>query len=118
VDDLLLRNGSIWVPTRDLHVRVLIIAHCSRSGHRGAETTAQIILKTFWWPSLRDDCREFVEKCLHCSVNKGKVVEQMHTSVRNQKIHYDYLYIKVKNPTYSYIVVLKDDLTNFIRLIP
>jgi hypothetical protein len=123
VDNLLEKREKIWVPTRELQIRIMIIAHCSRSGHRGGDTTAQIVLGKFWWQTVVEDCRQFVQNCLHCSINEGKVVprpiaEQMHATVRNQIIHYDYLYINEKNPNFSYILVIKEDFTNFTRLIP
>jgi transposase InsO family protein len=122
-EELFRKDGRVWVPTHDLQTRIMIIAHCASSGHRGGETTANIILEKFWWQSIREDTRQFVMNCLHCTVNAGQVVprplaEQIHASERNEIVHYDFMYINKRNPDYSYVLVIKDDLTNFVRLIP
>jgi hypothetical protein len=44
--------------------------------------------------------------------------EQIHATERNHIIHYDYLYINKKNPDFSYVLVLKEDLSHFTRLVP
>jgi hypothetical protein len=82
----------------------MIIGHCSSSGHRGGETTTQVIAERFWWYSLSNDVSEFVSGCFHCLSNAPQHVprplgEQIHASERNEIIHYD--------------LVLKDDLSNF-----
>jgi hypothetical protein len=120
-DTLLLKEGRIWVPTHNLQVRIMIIAHCSQSGHRGIDTTQTLIEKRFWWEAMQQAVRTFVLNCLHCSVNRAQVVprpfaEQMHASERNEIIHYDYLYINNRNPDFSYILVIKEDLSHFVRL--
>jgi hypothetical protein len=91
-EELFRKDGRIWVPTHDLQTRIMIVAHCASSGHRGGETTSQIILKNFWWENIRKDVQEFVMNCLHCTVNAGQVVprplsEQMHASERNEIVH-------------------------------
>jgi hypothetical protein len=53
-------------PTQDLRIRILVIGHCLSSGHRGGDTTAQVINEYFWWNSISEDCRNFVKGCLHC----------------------------------------------------
>jgi hypothetical protein len=116
-------KGKIWVPTLDLTIRIMIIGHCSASYHRGGETTFQVISNNFWWENMKEDIMGFVKNCLHCLVNAVVVprpfVELMHAKERNHLIHYDYLYINNKNPDFGrYSFVLKDDLTNFVRLIP
>jgi hypothetical protein len=120
---LLSKEGRIWVPTHSLQIRIMIIAHCSLAGHRGIETTIKNIEKRFWWDSMKSDVQNFVSNCLHCSVNRAQVIprpfaEQIHASERNEIIHYDYLYINNRNPTFSYILVIKEDYSHFVRLIP
>jgi hypothetical protein len=122
-ETLLSKEGRIWVPTHILQVRIMIIAHCSLSGHRGIDVTLKLVEKRFWWEMMKSDIRDFVLNCLHCSVNKAQVVprpfaEQMHASERNEIIHYDYLYVNNRNPNFSYILVIKEDLSHFVRLIP
>jgi hypothetical protein len=92
------KEGRIWVPNHNLKTRIMIIAHCASSGHRGGETTAHGILRRFWWVNIRKDTQEFVITFLHCTVNAGQVVprplaEKMHPSERNQIVHYDFMYM-------------------------
>jgi hypothetical protein len=122
-DKLFKLNGKIWIPSSDLQLRIMIIAHCSSSGHRGIDVTLKKIKDHFWWGDMDEDVENFVRSCLHCLVNLKKIIprpmgEQLHAAEPNQILHYDFLYINLKNKIFLYILVLKDDLSNYVQLIP
>ena len=74
-----------------------------------------------------EDVKAFCKTCLHCVVNGDLVVprplgEQLHAVRPNEVLHYDYL--KIGKPSdasvhnYEYVLVLKDDFSGFVELIP
>lgn len=70
---------------------------------------------------MEKDVNNFVKKSLHCLIHYQKIIprplaEQVHASRRNEIIHYDYLYSNSKNQDFKFILVLKDDLTNYVQL--
>ena len=66
--------------------------------------------------------KQFCRMCLHCLGSLDSKVsrplgEALHASRRNQVIHYDFLFVKNARK-FSYVVVLKDDLSHFVELVP
>jgi hypothetical protein len=59
-------SEQVWIPNESLAQRIMIIAHSSSSGHRGYDSTKQIIRERFWWKDCFSDIKFFVSKCLHC----------------------------------------------------
>jgi hypothetical protein len=60
--------------------------------------------------------------CLHCIGSLDSRVprqlgEALHASRRNQVIHYDFLFVK-NTRKFSYVLVVKDDLSHFVELVP
>ena len=56
---------QIWIPTRELKLRICIIGHSASSGHRGIESTTKTIKSRFYWMNMDKDIRNFCMKCLH-----------------------------------------------------
>lgn len=118
-------DERMFVPDRNfLRQRILIIGHCSSVGHRAFEVTLGNVQTYFWWSSLEEDVRRFLRNCIHCR-QKGPLTvprpyaSTLHAVFINQilQVHYDFLYINKRNQQYSYILVLKDDLSNFVELV-
>ena len=43
------------------------------SGHLGRNKTLRVIQERFWWPSLSDDVRRYVQSCIVCQERKGDI---------------------------------------------
>ncbi|POM64769.1 Chromodomain containing hypothetical protein [Phytophthora palmivora] len=118
---LRLTAGQIWIPAEDglLQLRICIVGHFGVAGHRGLDTTVTAIAKRFWWADLLADVKFFVGRCLHCvSVVGGPPVsrplgEAMHAERPNELIHWDYLFMGESSGEDKYILVIKDDASNF-----
>ena len=115
----------IWIPDKnvDLQLRILVIAHTAGGGHRGIETTLRNVKKYFQWKQMAQDVKTFCRTCLHCTVNQNEVIprplaETLHATKPNQVLHYDFLYIGKMDPENIYVLVLKDDFSNFVELVP
>ncbi|GMF51704.1 unnamed protein product [Phytophthora fragariaefolia] len=119
-------SGAGWVPARaaDLQLRFLIVAPFGAAGHRGSDVTFQVIQARFWWEGIRDDVMFFAMRWLHCaSVGGGPPVPipldmGLHAEKPNELIHFDYLYIGPSLMEFTYVLVVKDDATHFLRLYP
>ena len=51
---------------------VLNLGHDVFGGHMAVKRTKERIEFTFYWPTLHDDCREYVRTCHVCQVKKRK----------------------------------------------
>ncbi len=123
-DDVWLVGERIWVPDADdeLQLRLLVVAHCGTAGHRGVESTADIVRETYAWQTVDADAAAFVADCVHCLMAKtGQKVRRpyaptLHATHPNQVLHFDYLYMGQGQDGKLYTLVLKDDLSGYVWL--
>ena len=117
-------EGKVWIPpNKSLRTRLMIIGHCSISGHLQIQATIEKIGTHFWWESMEEDVKAFVTNCLHCITTKSGPIprplgEAVHGSRPNEVLHYDFLHVGKSEDGYVYVLVIKDDLSNFVELIP
>jgi transposase InsO family protein len=67
----------------------------------------------------------FVQNWLHCvaTITKDKVLRplgtQLHAIKPNEILHFDFLYIRLSiDGKYEYLLLLKDDLSGYLWLVP
>lgn len=114
----------ITIASDKLKLSILVMAHCGEAGHWGQEVTLKRIQSYLTWKGLRDDVRTFVQKCIHCEATKGsiRVPRQMshtlHATEPNQILYFDYLYMGAGENGYKYILILKDDFSSYVWLVP
>lgn len=119
-------KGVIWIPTEDdaLKLRIIIAAHNGPGGHRGIAPTTKSISTQFYWNGLGKDVKQFVSSCLHCLASEpGSVIPRplahtLHASQPNDLIHFDFCYIMKGVNDLKYILILKDDFSGYVWLIP
>jgi hypothetical protein len=107
---------QVWIPSQNIAERILVIAHNGSSGHRGFDSTKEIIKVRFWWKDMNLDIKFFVSKCLHCLRTYSGTIprpfgEQLHGTYPNEVLHYDFCLILG-----IYILILRDDISGFTRL--
>jgi hypothetical protein len=69
-----LRNGLLWykqnrlyVPEGKLWDTLLMDCHDGPfTGHGGAKCTTTFLKKSYYWPNLKDNAKEYVKTCLTC----------------------------------------------------
>lgn len=119
--DIWMDRNKVWIPNSatELHIRLLVAAHCGASGHRGAETTSSRLKERYTWATLEEDTREFVRNCLHCIVAKGGIKvprplsSALHGTRPNEVLHFDYIYMGLGIDELKYVLVLQDDLSSY-----
>jgi len=119
-------SGVSWLPPNDelLKLRILIAAHTGPGGHRGWGPTRASIRQHFYWKSIDKDVESFVKSCLHClATEPGTVVPRplghaLHADKPNKLLHFDFCYMGNGEKGNRYVLILKDDFSGYIRLIP
>ncbi|KAI3821512.1 hypothetical protein L1987_09080 [Smallanthus sonchifolius] len=68
------RFGRMWIPKiGELRAKILDEAHKARySIHPGIKKMYQDLKKEYWWPGMKNDVTEYVNKCLTCSLAKAE----------------------------------------------
>jgi hypothetical protein len=120
------QSQAVWIPDGDktLQLRLLIAAHTGPGGHRRITTTEQAMNGFVQWKSMRKDLASFVNSCIHClSTSTGGTVpismaQTLHAEKPNKLPHFDFLYVGHGLKGVDYILVLKDDISSYCRLIP
>ncbi|KAJ8527394.1 hypothetical protein ON010_g14869 [Phytophthora cinnamomi] len=86
--------------------------------------TVKQISDRFVWTGINSDVEFFVQRCLHCaSTSNGPpkqrlLGEAMHAELPNELIHWDFLHVGESDTGQTYVLVIKDDASNYVRLVP
>ena len=91
-------SKAVWIPETEIRMqlRICVIVHCGRGGHRGADTTYGMIKQYFFWRTMRGDIKNFCDSCLHCLSTIGgtrvlrPLSNAMHATKSNEMIHFDF----------------------------
>jgi hypothetical protein len=128
-NDIVRFENRIMVPMceRVLILSILIHGHDSACGHCSIVNTTKKIKDLFFWIDMDHDIKIFIDQCLACVKTKsGDIIprplgEAVHGDAVNHVVHFDYLFIesnKRARHIFTYILVLKDDFSGFIEMIP
>ena len=69
-DGFLFKGLRLCVP--ECSLRLQIIRELHHEGHVGRDRTLQLVVTSYFWPSLRRDVERYVERCRTCQLAKGK----------------------------------------------
>lgn len=119
-------KGTVWIPSQDkeLQLRILIAGHMGMAGHRGYRTTKATIATQFYWDGINNDIERLVKSCIHClSTKPGDIVPRplghgLHGEKPNDVLHFDYCYMMLGQCKKRYVLILKDDLSGYVWLVP
>ena len=120
---------KIVVPeqARGLQLRLMVVAHSGSAGHRAAFTTKLTLQQRYHWPEMAKQIEQMCAQCLHCITTRGgekvprPLGEAVHATECLTVLHMDFLYmepLKSKEHNMKYVLVLKDDLSGYVRIIP
>lgn len=70
VDGFLFRGSQLCIP--DCSLRLHVIDELHKEGHVGRDRTLQLVLASYFWPTVRRDVERFVERCRVCQLAKGQ----------------------------------------------
>jgi transposase InsO family protein len=117
-------QDKAWIPTNavSMQARLCVIAHCRRGGHRGHQVTLSAIQDHYYWKGMSKDIKVFVGSCFHCIASApGKTTprprgEALHASKAKEVIHFDYLDVAPSVDNAKYVLIVKDDYSNYVWL--
>lgn len=123
-NQLFLVDGKPLIPTT--YIPNLIIASHYILGHCGTDTALNLLLDKYSFELTKSDlatlCKEFNRECLHCrprylkrKMPLGKVYR---ATKRFGVIHFDFLFIAESTVGHRYLLVIMDDYSNLLQLIP
>jgi hypothetical protein len=126
VNSLWTVNGKVWIPfsMKQLHIRLLVVAHCGASGHPRYELTLKSLTELYFWVGMEDDIKSFCSSCMQCQLfNANKSVprpfgDTIVASKPNMVLEFDYLYIQESVDGFQYLLVIKDKFSGYTMLIP
>ncbi|POM60166.1 hypothetical protein PHPALM_31011 [Phytophthora palmivora] len=104
-------DNKVWIPPTavDLMERICVVGHAGSRGHRGQKATLESIKAWCWWETLAKDVQTFV----------SSLGPALHATKPNEALHFDYLSMPEDEDTQNkYILVIKDDFSGFVELIP
>ncbi|XP_011871373.1 PREDICTED: uncharacterized protein LOC105563955, partial [Vollenhovia emeryi] len=68
---LIICNGLIKYPPKDLRSVIISEMHCSPvGGHRGVTKTYNRIKHKYYWKNLKSDVQRYIQQCLQCLLKK------------------------------------------------
>jgi len=107
-----------------LKLKLLITAHCGRGGHRTASTTMKSVREYSYWNSIEEDVNLFCRSCINgLATSPGERIPRplghaLHAEKPNTLLHFDFCYIGKSSDGYTYVLIMKDDLSSYVWLVP
>jgi transposase InsO family protein len=125
----IIRNseGRIYVPdVAGLRLRLLVVAHQSTTLHRGSDTTYDLLKAYCFWPKMAQFCADFCQQCLTCFKTRGgktiprPLLHSERATAPNQLLHFDFFYVRGDDSpgVHKYVLVIIDNFSRFVQLVP
>ena len=121
--------GRSWLPdterTVEMRSRLSVVAHAASAGHRGVDATLRALRQWITWPGMDKDVRGFVSNCIQCARNRPEALAAapwgtlVHAKTPGEVLHMDFLLVDGRKGQESkYLLVMKDDLSHWVNLVP
>lgn len=68
-DGFLFKGNKLCIPTSSLRLKIIQDLH--NEGHFGRDKTLQLVMHSYFWPSMRREITKFVDGCRICQISKG-----------------------------------------------
>ena len=127
-DGLYYLNGKLVIPANSKLKASLIAEHHDppSKGHPGIARTAERLLRSYWWPGLARDVKEYVLKCAECQRNKSKTVKpggllqpMPIPNCKWESVGMDFIVgLPCTEAGYDSVLVVIDRLSKMVHLIP
>ena len=117
------RSKYVWLFIVPTYLRGAIMAYCHHNPtnhHYGQIPTQDNAEQYFWWPKMRDDIRDYVNKCIICQFGKGTPFKKQQMRIRILPNVRDHIMADYMGPFFKryYILVLIDYASGYTVLIP
>jgi transposase InsO family protein len=73
-DGLVFCTQRLYIPSNaEIKTKLLHESHdAASSGHLGIVKTADLLSRSYYWPNMHEDVKEYVRSCLACQSNKAR----------------------------------------------
>ena len=124
---LIICNGLIKYPPKDLRLTIISETHCSpMGGHRGVTKTYNRIKHNYYWENLKLDVQRHIQQCLQCQLKKLVRVKTKQPMIITDTpgSSFDKVAMDIVGPLpktergKEYILTLQDQLTKYCMGIP
>src|SRR5436190_7200617 len=124
---LIICNGLIKYPPKDLRSTIISETHCSpMGGHRGVTKTYNRIKHNYYWENLKLDVQRHIQQCLQCQLKKLVRVKTKQPMIITDTpgSSFDKVAMDIVGPLpktergNEYILTLQDQLTKYCMGIP
>ncbi|RLU23008.1 hypothetical protein DMN91_005286 [Ooceraea biroi] len=124
---LIICNGQIKYPPKDLHSEIIREMHyLPTGGHRGVTKTYSRIKHKYYWENLKSDVQKHIQQCLQCQLKKLVRVKTKQPMLITDTpgAAFDKVAMDIVGPLprtdngNEYILTLQDQLTKFCLGIP
>lgn len=127
-DEVLYYNGRVCIPKAgEYRLNIMNNLHdIPIAGHPGFQKTYMAVKRHYYWPGMKKDVKEYVERCLKCQVSKSEQVKSpgflQPLSVPNLKfesVSMDFIVgLPKTRSNFDSIMVVVDRLTKIAHFIP
>ena len=71
-DGIVYMDGKIYVPNNKKTKEIILKENYDEVnvGHPGQHRMMELIKRTYWWPGLKEDVKNYVQGCFKCQQNK------------------------------------------------
>lgn len=116
----------MWIPTDKKWLKkiVMMAAHNGAGEHRGWTTKLKMVSAKFVWKGLEDYFKTFVEFCFHCAATESSSTiprplgNSLNASETNEILQLDFCYMGRGENGLIYDMILKEDLSRYVWLLP
>ena len=116
------KGWKIWIPSaeKELKLKLMVIAHCVTSGHRGVDGTLSTLLSEFYWKGMRESVEHLIKGCAHCLISRTGINihyplgQAPHGSEPNAEIYIDFLFMRNIIEVKIYCLIVKYDLSYYV----
>jgi hypothetical protein len=125
-DRLLFHDGRLCIPAQSrLAKERLLTQYHDDSAYLGIKKTYDAIRAFYFWPSLLQDTKDFVQSCRSCARNKSTTQAPagfLHSILvparRFEELAIDFVGPLTKSKGFNMLLVMTDRLTNYVRIEP
>jgi len=120
------KKGKVYVPKDDkLRAEIVRLHHNTPvRGHGGQWKTVELVTRTFWWPGVTKEVKQYVEECNTCQYNKNCTEQLARKLMPNSILEKPWAHISADFITklplaqeYDSILVVVDRLTKMMHFV-
>jgi Integrase zinc binding domain len=125
-EELIYVDGKMYIPKDEgLRTKLMELYHDPvQFGHNGARRMIEKMERQYYWPSMKQDIRNFTPRCESCQATKagntgpvGLIHPLPIPEERFEEISMDFKDMFKTKDGFDYLLVIIDRLTKYVRLV-